>query len=130
MPERREDQSGLGGFAAAMRKAQPYIDASWQLVASVGLGTALGWWLDRKFDTAPWLLVAGAVLGMAAGLYSFFRIILVLAAKEPPSSFEIRPYEEARTKSRFERKERASPEQRQGSDGEEHRENEDADRER
>jgi len=31
---------------------------------------ALGWWLDSKFDTQPWLLIAGACLGMVGGFLS------------------------------------------------------------
>jgi F0F1-type ATP synthase assembly protein I len=74
-------RSGLGGVGESFRKAQPYIDASWQFVGAVGLLTLAGWWLDKRFHTQPWLLVAGAALGFVTGMFSMFRVILALDAK-------------------------------------------------
>ena len=34
---------------------------------------ALGWWLDSKFGTQPWLLFAGACLGMVGGFLSLIK---------------------------------------------------------
>lgn len=69
-------------LAKAMGAAQPYVDAAWQLTGSLGLCALAGWWLDRKFDTAPWLLLSGAMFGLAAGMYSFIRRVMYLAAAE------------------------------------------------
>ncbi len=41
--------------------------------AVIGLG-GVGWMLDRWFETAPWLLVAGLVLGAIVGFYQFIRL--------------------------------------------------------
>src|SRR4051812_36155699 len=74
----RPDQ-GIGeGIGSAYRKAGPYIDASWQLAGAVGLGTLLGWWLDKKAGTSPWLLVGGALFGIGVGFYLFFKILMNL----------------------------------------------------
>jgi ATP synthase protein I len=70
-------------IATAYRKAGPYIDASWQLAGSVGLGTALGWWGDRKLGTSPWLLIVGALFGIGAGFYLFFKILMNLSKRKP-----------------------------------------------
>ena len=78
----QRQRSGLGTLVDSFRKAQPYIDATWQFVGSVALLTFAGWWLDGRFGTRPWLLMAGAVLGFASGMYSMFRVILTLDAKE------------------------------------------------
>lgn len=68
--------------ASSYRKAQPYIDASWQLVGSVGLGALLGWWGDKKLGTGPWLLVAGSLFGIGTGFYAFFKALTALGKKK------------------------------------------------
>jgi F0F1-type ATP synthase assembly protein I len=40
-----------------------------ELMAAILIWTAIGWWADGWLGTTPWLLVAGALLGNAAGLY-------------------------------------------------------------
>ena len=75
----KDDDDSIG---AAYRKAGPYIDASWQLAGAVGLGSLLGWWLDKKLHTAPWLLVAGALFGIGTGFYLFFKILMTLGKKQ------------------------------------------------
>jgi F0F1-type ATP synthase assembly protein I len=41
---------------------------------SVGLGVGAGWWLDRRLGTAPFLLLAGGVLGIALAGVEFYRM--------------------------------------------------------
>ena len=36
--------------------------------------SGLGWLLDRWLGTAPWLLVAGVILGAVTGFYQFIRL--------------------------------------------------------
>ncbi len=74
---RKREDEGLSNLADGYRKAAPYLAASTQLVASVGIFTALGWWADKKLGhTVPWLLMLGSVVGMAGGFISFFRTVL------------------------------------------------------
>ena len=77
-PERRGDEDdGLSPTARAYQKAAPYMAASTSLVASVGLFSWAGHWLDGKVgNQKPWFLIAGAVLGMVGGFISFFRQVL------------------------------------------------------
>jgi F0F1-type ATP synthase assembly protein I len=44
---------------------------------------ALGWWLDGKLGTSPWLLLVGIFLGAAGGFYS-----LVLKVSPPKHAAE------------------------------------------
>ncbi len=47
-----------------------------QLVVTIlGFG-ALGWWLDNRFGTKPWLLLAGIIFGATGGMISFIRTAL------------------------------------------------------
>ena len=71
MPESREppkssaDENRKAGFAYA---------AGLTLFASVAAFTGLGWLLDKWLGTQPWCLVAGIVIGSAAGLFQFVRL--------------------------------------------------------
>jgi len=47
-----------------------------QLVVTILAFAALGWWLDQKFDTQPWLLLAGLIFGATGGMISFIRTAL------------------------------------------------------
>jgi len=47
--------------------------AAFSLFVAVASFLAVGWLLDRWLGTKPWLLVAGIVLGSAAGFYQFLR---------------------------------------------------------
>lgn len=33
-----------------------------------------GWWGDSRWGTAPWLLIAGAVLGFLSGMLSIWKL--------------------------------------------------------
>ena len=63
----REDQE-------TNRKSGLAYAAAINLFASVITLTGLGWVFDRWLETAPWLLVAGIVLGAVVGFYQFIRI--------------------------------------------------------
>ena len=47
-----------------------------EFIVTVLLPGALGYWLDRKFGSSPWLMIALGVVGFAVGLYR-----MLLAAK-------------------------------------------------
>lgn len=55
------------------RKSGIAYGAAISLFAAVAAFLAIGWMLDRWLGTKPWLLVAGIVLGSAAGFYQFVR---------------------------------------------------------
>ncbi|MGE5619379.1 MAG: AtpZ/AtpI family protein [Sphingomonadaceae bacterium] len=45
------------------------------LAAAVAIGLFAGWYLDSIMYTSPVFVVIGALIGMAAGLYSCARIV-------------------------------------------------------
>jgi F0F1-type ATP synthase assembly protein I len=47
-----------------------------QFVVAVLLCLYIGQWLDKKFGTTPWLLLAGTFVGAAAGFTSLYRAML------------------------------------------------------
>lgn len=48
-----------------------HIYAGSELAITVVVFTWAGHWLDKHFHWEPWGLVAGAIVGIALGLYSF-----------------------------------------------------------
>jgi ATP synthase protein I len=89
-PDEATRRDGPAGPAAshvesgATRPPPPKRDApTWvgmsglgfEFVAAILLPGALGWWLDRRFDTAPWIMLALGLLGFAAGLRALMRAV-------------------------------------------------------
>lgn len=44
-----------------------------EFLTAVGLFVLVGWWLDGKWNSFPWLTLAGAAVGFAAGLYLLIK---------------------------------------------------------
>jgi len=49
-----------------------------QMAVTLLVGIFVGIKLDARWDTSPWLTLAGAVLGIALGMYAFLRRALKL----------------------------------------------------
>ncbi|MFH2012626.1 MAG: AtpZ/AtpI family protein [Pseudomonadota bacterium] len=52
-----------------------YSTIGLEMVISVVIGILIGWWLDRFFDTKPWLTVIFMLFGIAAGFKSLFGLL-------------------------------------------------------
>jgi ATP synthase protein I len=46
-----------------------------EFVLSIVLGLLAGQWLDKKFGTAPWLMMIGLGYGIAAGARALYRAL-------------------------------------------------------
>lgn len=55
----------------ASRNSAKY--AGVDFVVNVGTGGGLGYFLDMEFDTKPWLMFIGLLLGMASGFLHLIR---------------------------------------------------------
>jgi F0F1-type ATP synthase assembly protein I len=72
-----DSERGLSKVALAYRRAEPYTAATSTLMASVAGCTAAGWALDRWLGhRVQWMLIAGAVIGIAVGFFGFFTQVL------------------------------------------------------
>ena len=60
-----------------------YGQVGTMLVAPMVVFGAVGYWLDRRFGTKPWLLLAGLILGMIGGFVNFFRLVLPPGGRGP-----------------------------------------------
>ncbi|MBI4348151.1 MAG: AtpZ/AtpI family protein [Elusimicrobia bacterium] len=43
------------------------------MAVSVVLGVFVGRWLDARWNTSPWFVLAGTILGVGVGLYNLIR---------------------------------------------------------
>jgi F0F1-type ATP synthase assembly protein I len=46
-----------------------------ELSLSIVVGLLAGQWLDKKFGTAPWLMLIGLAYGIAAGARALYRAL-------------------------------------------------------
>ena len=44
-----------------------------EFLATVGLPLGLGYWLDKRCGTTPWLMIVLGTAGFAAGLYRMLK---------------------------------------------------------
>lgn len=70
-----------GGAPGGANDFGRYATLGIQYALSIALLTGLGWWLDSRWGTTPWLLVAGVVLGVVAG---FVNLVRAVPAAPPP----------------------------------------------
>lgn len=70
--ERRESSSPKAGMNAYLR----YTGIGFQFLAMLGVPGALGYWLDTRLGTMPWLLLTGSLLGGAAAMIVVVREVL------------------------------------------------------
>lgn len=49
-----------------------------QLLAGVGLGLLIGYWLDGRYGWSPWGVLSGALVGLAGGMYLMIKEALRL----------------------------------------------------
>jgi ATP synthase protein I len=51
----------------SMRELAYYSSIGFSVALSIFIGLGIGVWLDRKFNTSPWLMLIFLGLGIAAG---------------------------------------------------------------
>ena len=67
---RKIEQKKEGSNAASLGKA---LKISTELVASVVVGSTIGFLLDNWFDTKPLLIICFFFIGVAAGILNVFK---------------------------------------------------------
>lgn len=82
---RREEQKKAPGSKTATSNAlgKAYRMAI-ELVVSVAVGGAIGWYLDKWLETGPWLFIIFFFLGVAAGFRNVYKAAKMMS--DQPSS--------------------------------------------
>jgi F0F1-type ATP synthase assembly protein I len=52
-----------------------YAGLGLQFAASLALFGAIGWWLDRRLSTGPWLFILGLLSGAALAFVALLRAV-------------------------------------------------------
>jgi F0F1-type ATP synthase assembly protein I len=74
--------STLSSLSEAYRKLTPYLNIGYFFGISVTGLTLLGYYLDKKWQTDPWLTLVGAILGIGMGFYNLFKTVSALEKKD------------------------------------------------
>lgn len=72
--------------AASFRRIADASSIGLAFPIAVVIGYFWGRWLDRVFDTAPWLTVVFSVFGVAGGFLNAFRIAVRIGREEDEAS--------------------------------------------
>ena len=75
----RQESDGLLGqateFQRNLRSSAPYAAASYTLIGGIVVLGGLGYFADGWFDTSPWLLLLGLLMGILVGFYELIRVV-------------------------------------------------------
>lgn len=74
-PEPRRSSAPKSG---GQQSGNPWIGLAgvgFEFIFSILLPGAVGWWLDKKFGTAPWLMLVGGMIGFASGLVLLMKTV-------------------------------------------------------
>lgn len=63
-----------------------FLNLGWLIMLNMLVFTGGGLWLDRRFRTAPWLLLAGVFLGFFGSGYTLYRAVKKLESGEAKKS--------------------------------------------
>ena len=86
IPDPRRTSGGAGDSWSA----GPFLTLGLELALSVLVCFFVGRWLDERWGTAPWMLIAGLVLGSVAGFIHFFRTAMAIGKRQDEQSKERR----------------------------------------
>ncbi len=81
-PLAKPDGTRERNYLKMFRESGPFLTAGIQLGAAVIIMALLGWWLDERWKTAPWLTLTGVLFGAGAGLYQFITTVNKVSKEE------------------------------------------------
>ncbi|MEE8436750.1 MAG: AtpZ/AtpI family protein [Candidatus Neomarinimicrobiota bacterium] len=61
-------------FQKMVQQAGPAAGAAYTLIAAILLFGLGGYFIDRKYETEPWFLLGGILLGLIIGFYELAKV--------------------------------------------------------
>ncbi|NOZ04248.1 MAG: AtpZ/AtpI family protein [FCB group bacterium] len=58
-----------------IRQSGPAASASYTMIGAIILLGGLGYLIDRWYNTEPWFLLGGLLLGIIVGLYEIAKVV-------------------------------------------------------
>ena len=68
----RDSEPEKSDFKASDPNPLSLMGAGIELAGAVGGLALLGWWLDSKWSTGPWLMCIGLAMGLIGGTYKLW----------------------------------------------------------
>lgn len=65
----------MPGPRSPLTKGAGYWILAWSVPIAIAIGYGVGWWLDQRYGTEPWLQIVGFILGAAAGLGQILQLL-------------------------------------------------------
>tara|TARA_R110002073_G_scaffold225022_10_gene385532 strand:- start:12513 stop:12845 length:333 start_codon:yes stop_codon:yes gene_type:complete len=71
--------NAAGSVTRSEDRPSPFFEAAkvssvgLEMALATGIGWGIGYWLDSKYETAPWLMLVGLLFGVAAGFNGLIR---------------------------------------------------------
>ena len=72
--ERREERE-TGEWTETAILLAKVSGIGWFVVGSIAIGAGVGYWLDRRFDTAPVITLVGLALGIIVAFRGMFGLV-------------------------------------------------------
>lgn len=66
---------------SGFKAAAPYLGLGWQMVITILLGIAIGYYLDKYFETKQIFSIICSIIFILLALYNFIRTVINLDKK-------------------------------------------------
>lgn len=77
-----DPEASPGADPAKTNQWLAFLNLGWLIMLNMLVFTGGGLWLDRRFHSAPWLLLAGVFLGFFGSGYTIYRAVKKLESGE------------------------------------------------
>ncbi len=78
----QQDEKLFDGDRNTLRGFAPFLTLGIQLALSVVVFFFLGKWMDSRFNTSPWLMLGGLIIGGVGGMVKFITSVMKLGQQQ------------------------------------------------